>query len=191
MLILSGQGLQPFSVPTHRITDKTSSPCWRCQMLTQARLKDLLYYDPGTGFCTWRVFRGGRVVAGSKAGSLDGKGYMQINIGGQVHRLHRVIWLYMTGVWPSEEIDHKNTIGTDNRWRNLRLATSTINKENRQKHNRNNDVGVLGVGVKGKKFRARIMVERKEINLGIFETPAAAHQAYVNAKRRYHKGGLL
>ena len=190
-MIMSGQGLQPFPLPTQRITDTLSIPCWRYQMLTQSKLKEILHYDPLTGVCMWKVRRGGRTVAGSIAGSDDSKGAKQISLDGKVHRLHRVIWFYMTGEWPEQEIDHRNTNAHDNRWINLRLATRTLNNENRQRANKNSRSGVLGVRLRGKKYSARIMADGKEIALGRFNTKDAARAAYVLAKRQIHKGNML
>lgn len=47
-------------------------------------------------------------------------------------RAHRLIFALIEGRWPGEdlEIDHKNGIGTDNRWSNLREVTSQENSLN-------------------------------------------------------------
>lgn len=97
--------------------------------LTQTRLKELLRYDPETGDFTWLVSRG-RSPAGSRAESPDSKGYIRIGIDGFLHYSHRLAFLYMTGAPPPAEVDHINRDRGDNRWTNLRLATSRDNKGN-------------------------------------------------------------
>lgn len=160
-------------------------------MITAERVRELLSYDPATGILTWRVHRGGKAKKGERAGSPDRKGARQISFGGRVLREHRLIWLYMTGRWPDPEVDHGNGNSEDNRWKNLREATSRFNKENRRRANKNNSTGLLGVSEYDDKFRARITVGGREIWLGRFDTASAAHQAYVEAKRKLHEGGTL
>ncbi len=83
------------------------------QTVTQAELKALLHYDPASGVFTW--------VAGQRSGCVAGamwKGYISVRIAGRNYQVHRLAWLYMTGEWPADEIDHKNTVRDDNRWTN-------------------------------------------------------------------------
>ncbi len=93
-------------------------------MLTQAELKAVLHYDPETGIFT----RYGH----NKCGSKTYQGYIGIGIKRKTYYAHRLAWLYMTGVWPSKEIDHKNRIRDDNRWVNLREATRSMQSRNRR-----------------------------------------------------------
>ncbi|WP_428999737.1 HNH endonuclease signature motif containing protein [Stenotrophomonas maltophilia] len=48
-----------------------------------------------------------------------------------MYRQHRLAWLYMTGQWPSGEIDHINHDRSDNRWHNLRDVSHQANQQNR------------------------------------------------------------
>ena len=41
---------------------------------------------------------------------------------------------------------------------------------------------------KDKPFRSRIVVDKKEIQLGMFSSENEAHEAYLQAKRKYHEG---
>jgi len=93
-------------------------------MLTQAELKDVLHYDPITGIFT-------RYGNYTKCGSESYQGYILIGIGSKVYYAHRLAWLYMTGGWPANEIDHKNRIRNDNRWENLRKADRSLQNRNR------------------------------------------------------------
>ena len=104
---------------------------------TQAELRTWFNYDPATGLLT-RLVSVGRRRAGSRPGSLrimrQPSGniykYRSIVVRGVDYREHRLIWLYMTGEWPELEIDHINGDSIDNRWCNLRQATSQQNKHN-------------------------------------------------------------
>src|SRR5690606_34614864 len=99
-------------------------------MLTQQRLKELLYYDPETGIFTRLVGRSGpRARAGDVAGSDNGKGYIRIYVDGRPYKAHRLAWFYMHGEWP-EEIDHRNGERADNRLSNLRPVTRQQNNLN-------------------------------------------------------------
>ena len=94
-------------------------------MLTQSALKDILHYDPTTGIFT-------RYGNYTKCGSKSYQGYILIGIGSKMYYAHRLAWLYMTGEWPSNEIDHKNRIRDDNRWKNLREADRSLQNRNRK-----------------------------------------------------------
>lgn len=157
------------------------------------RLRQLLKYDPHTGEFVWLVKTNkSRVWVGKRAGSIDKRtGYVMIGIDGQHIRAHRLAWLYMTGIYPTHEIDHINTVKGDNRWANLRQADPVTNGQNKIKANRNSVVGFLGVSPHRGRFMARIKVLGRHNYLGTFDTPQAAHQAYVDAKRQLHAGGTL
>ncbi len=135
--------------------------------LTQARLKELLYYDPETGHFTWRVSRG--VKFASIAGSPNREGYIKIQIDGLGHYAHRLSFLYMTGALPPEHVDHINRVKDDNSWPNLRPATKRDNAGN---------VGLRGDNTSGHrgvcwhkhrgKWQARGMRDGRKIHLGYY-----------------------
>ena len=54
------------------------------------------------------------------AGSVHSTGYVRIGIDGRKYTSHRLAWLYVHGVWPSDQIDHINRNRSDNRIANLR-----------------------------------------------------------------------
>lgn len=92
-------------------------------MLTQAKLKSLVNYNPVTG----EFSRAGY----AKCGTLTCKGYVSIQVAGKRYFAHRLAWFYMTGTWPSKEIDHKNRVRNDNTWTNLREATRSMQNRNK------------------------------------------------------------
>ena len=157
-------------------------------MITQEKLKELLSYDPSTGLFRWRIKRSG-VRFESAPGTTNDSGYVLICLFRRDYRAHRLAWLWMTGKWPAAQVDHRNGVRNDNRWENLREATREINGQNlRSAKSHNRRTGVLGVGLIGKKFSARIGVSGNEIHLGVFDSTTEAHAAYVEAKRRFHPG---
>lgn len=162
--------------------------------LTAARLKELLRYTKRTGLFTWRVNRTRGVRAGDVAGCTTSQGYITICIAGKQYRAHRLAWLYTTGEWPKNEIDHRNGVRNDNRWRNLRDVTRLINAQNQLRpHPNNKDSKLLGVFRQNKghsRWRARICVAGKRINLGSFSTKEEASAAYTAAKQQHHNVGV-
>ena len=156
-------------------------------MITQARLKELLDYDPTTGVFVWKVSRGNR-AARSTAGSKDAHGYICIEVYGRIYKAHRLAWLYVTGKWPEEQIDHTNCNRADNRVVNLREATNAENRANTMLC-RSNTSGIKGVNwhKKAGKWRAYIGVGRRAIHLGLFYCREDAAAAYAEASARFHK----
>ena len=170
-------------------------------MLTQQHLKEILRYEPLTGKFYWRRtsssrFKVGQEAAGSKGGS--GKAYICIGLEGQKYLAHRLAWLYMTGAWPQNDIDHINGEKSNNRWLNLRDVTRTVNMQNLRGPTRSNRatklLGVARIRAKGLKkicWAARIRHEGKKVHLGSFDSPEQAHQAYLVAKRQLHEGCMI
>jgi hypothetical protein len=160
-------------------------------MITQARLKELLFYDPRSGLFTWRVSRG-RVTVGDVAGCLVSLGYVVLRLDQVNYYAHRLAHLYTKGVWPCKgmDVDHKNGVREDNRWRNLRVVTRQGNLQNQRKAQPRGTSGYLGVSLHlpTGKYRAYISVNGKQKHLGLFKTAKEAYQAYVKAKRRLHAG---
>lgn len=82
-------------------------------------------------------------------------------------------------------IDHINGDKLDNRKENLRITTQKNNSRNLAL-SKNNRTGVTGVSkTPNGKYRARIMVDRKEIRLGTFETLKEAAVARKNGEIKY------
>ena len=147
--------------------------------LTQARLKELLHYNPLTGVFTWlKPLRNG-VRPGSVAGCVHQQGYVQIAMFGRSYRAHRLAWLYVHGTWPKAELDHINGIRGDSGISNLREATRAENGRNLSRNTRNKSGfrGVCWEPVR-RRWRAAIGFEGRIISLGRFTTAKDASVAY-------------
>jgi hypothetical protein len=156
-------------------------------MLTAERLRECLLYNPDTGEFRWLVDRGSNAREGTGAGAINTDGYRVITLCGREYRAHRLAWLYMTGEWPADEVDHRNLIRDDNRWDNLREATPAQNKCNSSRR-RHNAAGVKGVYRSRRcgRWRAVIVVHGRKIHLGYFDHINDAAAAYAEAAVQYH-----
>ena len=125
-------------------------------MISQEIVRELLDYDPETGKLTWRRrdrkwFKSDKDCAGWNTRYSDKEafktlvvGYFRGSIQDKAYYAHRIIWLWMTGEWPEEQIDHINHDRKDNRWLNLRQVSNQENGKNRtkQRNNFSNQTGV-------------------------------------------------
>lgn len=138
-------------------------------MLTQAKLKEALHYNPETGIFTWVKLNNNQLKPNALAGNLSPRGYIVIRIYAVLYKAHRLAWLYVYGDFPPKEIDHINHIKNDNRIVNLRLADRITNNRNASKR-KDNTSGVVGVTFhkRVKKWQASIGAGSK--HLGYFKT---------------------
>ncbi|BAE72736.1 HNH endonuclease family protein [Xanthomonas phage OP1] len=155
--------------------------------LTFDDVDQLLAYDPETGELRWKMSTNRRIKAGSGAGCVGGNGYLQVKVHGKMYQAHRLAWLLHTGKWPSQQLDHIDGCKTNNRISNLRECSNAENQQNRGKSS-NNTSGVPGVywHKEAKKWRARIMLDGKQISLGLFNTLEEAAAAREAAKAQHH-----
>jgi len=153
-------------------------------------LRSLLSYDELTGAFTWKDLRGKR---SAMAGSLTTNGYWAIVIKGKSYLAHRLAWLYHYGEPPKYTIDHINRLKTDNRISNLRDVQMSLNQQNQVEARKGSKTGTLGVNYEKRtgKYRARIVINAKEILLGRFEFQEEAEKAYLEAKSIIHEKGVL
>ena len=157
-------------------------------MLTQEELKLKLHYDESTGVFTRLASKKG-VKVGDIAGYLRPDGYIEISINNKSYLAHRLAWLYVTGEFPINHLDHLSGIKNDNKWLNLREATQAQNLQNQTKPRSDNKSGYLGVYFHNHagKFQAQIQLNGKRTHLGLFDTAALASQAYLSKKREIHE----
>jgi|SRR5215469_1443697 len=157
-------------------------------MISQARLRSLLVYDPDTGIF---LRQGVRVGTPTKYRKTF---YLKIRIDKRIYYAHRLAWLYMFGQWP-KMIDHQNSDGTDNRLINLRECSRSENHANTNWRG-DNTTGFKGVSrTKHGRFRATIIKNGKQFYLGTFLTAQAAHTAYIQKAKelfgQFANAGLL
>ena len=127
-----------------------------------------------------------RVKVGDVAGWRNPTGYIRMKVGGKLYLAHRLAFLYMTGKWPEDQVDHINHIRDDNRWCNLREVSHQENHKNQSKP-KSNTSGVTGVCwcKRYKKWKAQIKVEGKVKNLGSFTSKEDATKARKEAEIKY------
>lgn len=158
--------------------------------LTQELLREIVDYDSKTGIFRWKPRAGrsfGKAV-GAKAGCLTKKGYHHIMVCGERHFAHRLAWLYMTGEWPSFQIDHVDGDKQNNAWSNLRKASPSDNKANCPAY-RTNPTGLKGAYWYPRlaKWVAKIRRDGHLYHLGYFETKEQAHDAYAQAAKAIYR----
>ena len=151
--------------------------------LTAARLRQVLSYSPETGLFHWLKSEK-RVKAGDLAGSYT-QGYFNVQVDGVLYRAHRLAWLYVHGDWPTKGIDHVNGDGKDNRLANLREADQAQNSAN-SRRGINCKSGFKGVTAYRSRWVATIGKFGKKKHIGVFDTPEAAHAAYVTEAGKLH-----
>lgn len=151
-------------------------------------LKALYYYDKTTGIFIHKRDTG-RGRKGHPAGVQRPDGYIFLSVAGRSWLAHRLAWYYVHGKWPNE-MDHINGIRSDNRMSNLRPATRNQNNGNSDgwaKHKRKYTLprGVYNYSQCPGRYRSQIVVNRKQVHLGCFNTVHEAEAAYKEAAKKY------
>ena len=154
-------------------------------MITQARLKELLDYNPETGVFTRRVSLSNRVKVGDVAGSKNSLGYLTICIDGKNQFAHRLAWLYVHGEMP-RYIDHINHDPSDNRIENLRSVSPQGNSRN-QKLKSTNTSGFCGVywNKRKNKWHSQIVLAGRNTSLGYYTSIEEAVNARKSAEIKH------
>lgn len=161
-------------------------------------------YEPNTGRIFWKARTAEMVAAfglrtrqpikdwnaryaGREAFTADnGKGYRVSLIFGCMARAHRVAWAIHYGAWPALFLDHINGDRADNRISNLRQVDFVENGRNARlsTSNRSGQPGVQWYARK-RKWRSRITVKGRKIDLGYYDLFSAAVAARKAAERKY------
>lgn len=110
---------------------------------------------------------------------------MRIFIDKKAYLAHRLAWLYVHGTFPANDIDHINGVRHDNRIENLRDVPRVVNAHNRNRANKNNSHGRLGVYKVRHRWVAQLGAKGARRYLGIFDSAVEAEAAYLAAKEAY------
>lgn len=110
-------------------------------------------------------------------------GYIKGWANGKCVMMHR----FILDCNSDNEVDHINHVKADNRKANIRECNRQQNQYN-QPIQKSNTSGYKGVDLHkaSNKYRARIRVEGKRIELGYFEDPKEAYEEYCKASEKYH-----
>ena len=147
-------------------------------ILTQKQLKEELCYDPETGIFTWAKDVGWKRYRGCVAGRISQDGYRKISVHKKSYNASRLVWLYMEGYFPENDMDHKNRIRSDDRFCNLRHVSRSCNIRN-STVKWNNKSGITGVSwtKKTRRWRVQISLPNKRLHLGYFSSKKDAVRA--------------
>ena len=149
-------------------------------------IRELLDYDPNTGYLTNKV-KGIRRAIGKRVGgnTCNPEAYRSIRIDGILYLEHRLVWYHYYGTWPTSIIDHINRNKSDNRISNLREVTYSQNAINKLPNN------CLYRGVtlssSGTKFKSQIRLNNILVYIGTFNSAKEASLAYESRAREHHK----
>lgn len=152
--------------------------------VTQALLKKLLRYDPDSGKF-YHKEKNTQRERGAEAGHKTSGGYVMLTVQGVRILAHRAAWLYMYGVWPTNQIDHDDGDRANNRIKNLFDRTCAENLQGFQRLREANKSGFRGVtwSTKCQGWTASFCRNGKSTFCGVHDSPAAANTALELAKQ--------
>ena len=161
------------------------------EIMDADRVRELLSYDRESGTFHWRISPRNGIGVGAVAGCANRRNYWQIRLDGRPYLAHRLAFLHVLGRLPNKVVDHIDGDTLNNRWINLREASHSQNGGNTRLSRRNTS-GFKGVSYHAGagKWRATLGQGGRAIYLGLFDTPEAAHHAYIDAARD-HFGEFL
>jgi len=115
-------------------------------------------------------------------------GYKEVGIcnksGQKTKSVHRLVYETFNGPIPENlVVDHKDNIPYNNSSDNLQIITI---RENLTK-DKNGKNRFTGVSISGRKWRAKIKIKSKNINLGSFDREEDARDAYQNKLKEINR----
>jgi len=156
--------------------------------LTVHELKKNLTYDPLTGNFIRNKSNHPKIKIGDIAGCQIKSGYILVTVNSVQYLAHRLAWLYQTGNWPQEEIDHANGIKCDNRFSNLRESTRHQNMKNIKNYSTSSS-GIKNVvfNKRSNKFVVAMRSDGKRYHVGYFKKISDAKKAAIDFRKKLHK----
>ena len=142
--------------------------------------------------CDLKIFREGKIQFLDKRSKnpewkdkklRNSSGYLITDINNQTFYAHYLVALcYLGERPPHKEIDHINSIRSDNRVGNLQYISPS---ENCLKRTTCNGKPIKGYSQKPNgKFRVRLYINRKQKYLGTYDTEEEAIEIYIQAKAK-------
>ena len=142
--------------------------------------------------CDLKIFRDGRIQFLDKRSknkvwkykkAKNNNGYLQTRINEKMVLVHTIIALCYLGERPEgKQIDHINSIRTDNRVENLQYITAS---ENCLKRTTSNGKPIKGTyKTPSGRFIVRILINKKQTYFGTYDTEEEAIEIYIQAKAK-------
>jgi len=156
-------------------------------MITSKEVQDNFDYDELIGHLIWKNQKIRTDLNGVKAGKNRKDGYLDIQFKGKMYLAHRLIWLWHGNDLP-EFLDHVDCDRGNSKIENLRAASRAQNMSNVSIYC-NNKSGVKGViwSKQHNMWRARIGVNGKKVEVGLFKILSEASNALNIARINLHK----
>ena len=154
--------------------------------ITHAEVMERLKYIKETGALVWNKPLSNRCKKGTEAGWGCARGHREVAIRNARFKTHRLVWFYVTGEVPTQEIDHINQDPSDNRFENLREVDRTTNARNcpKQKNNKSGHTGVTWFKP-ASLWQAVIWHKSKMVHLGYYKNKTDAINAREKGKVQY------
>ena len=139
------------------------------QSIPVERLWELYDYNPLTGQL-WSKRYSKPMQGSKKKGALENcvcPGTTELH----TQTMEELFMRWCTGTWPKNDVDHINRKWTDNRIQNLRDVDRRTNIQNKE--------NFTGAHFSSKKWRAKIMVDKKQVHLGTFSSKISKHNSVI------------
>ena len=169
-------------------------PIKRQPPLSAELVRSLFDYDPNSGILRWKAQpdkprKWNTRYAGTPAGWTS-QGYIQVQISAPEranYYVHVIAWCHYYGYWPPDQLDHKDRQRSNNRIKNLRMASNSDNSCNKGKQS-NNTSGFKGVFFNplNRNWRVRINRGGKNVFDESFATLEEAVEAHRAAVANFH-----
>lgn len=153
--------------------------------ISKEEILKVLDYNREQGVLTWKSTAYGK-TKNKKITNIE-LGYLSVGINYKKYKVHRLIYFLETNTWP-EMIDHINGNKLDNRIVNLRASDKRKNQQNQYKHRESKLVGATYRKSTGK-WRALIKLNKKNYEIGTYNTAEEAHDAYCRELTKHYLNG--